>query len=60
MMERPLLLVQLKLTNSLSAIEIQRLRQGLRVRAGLDNIDDVQLDVIVASVEKGKAKVSKR
>lgn len=60
MLERPLLLVQLKLLTPLIPAEIQRLRLGLRTRAGLENIDDVQLEVSVAPVEKSKVKVSKR
>lgn len=59
-LERPLLLVRLKLLTPLSPAEVQRLRLGLRVRAGLENMDDVQLEVSVASVETSKAKVSKR
>jgi uncharacterized hydrophobic protein (TIGR00271 family) len=58
--ERPLLLVQLTLSESLGAAEIQRLRLGLGVRAGLKNADDVQLQVTVSSAATRKAKTPKR
>jgi uncharacterized hydrophobic protein (TIGR00271 family) len=54
--ERPLLLVQLKLTEPLNAAERQRLRLGLSVRAGLQNVDDVLLDVSVSPARIRKAK----
>ena len=56
----PLLLVQLTLPSPLSAAETQRLRQGLRVRAGLQNTDDVQLLVSSAVAKKGKARAAKQ
>ncbi|MCF8155609.1 MAG: TIGR00341 family protein [Rhodoferax sp.] len=60
LVERPLLLVQLKLTQPLSATERQRLRLGLGVRAGLNNADDVELDVTVSSAAVRKTKAAKR
>jgi uncharacterized hydrophobic protein (TIGR00271 family) len=45
--ERPLLLVQLQLPSPLSAPEQERLRLGLRARAGLTALDEVQLLVSV-------------
>lgn len=47
--ERPLLLVQLKLREPLSAGEQERLRLGLRTRAGLADLEDVRLDVSALS-----------
>ena len=60
LVQRPLLLVQLKLVEPLSAAEIQRLRLGLGVRAGLKNVDDVQLEVTVSTAASRKAKAVKR
>ncbi|MCF8209140.1 MAG: DUF389 domain-containing protein [Rhodoferax sp.] len=57
---QPLLLVQLTLPSPLSVAETQRLRQGLRVRAGLQNTDDVQLLVSSAVAKKGKARAAKQ
>lgn len=59
-MERPLLLVQLNLAEPLSAAERQRLRLGLSVRAGLKNVDDVQLEVTVSTAVIRKTKAAKR
>lgn len=50
--EKPLLLVQLRLNQPLGGAEQVRLRQGLRVRAGLAELDDVQLDVAVSATPK--------
>lgn len=47
--ERPLLLVQLQLRNELSADAQERLRLGLRSRAGLADVQDVQLEVSVVA-----------
>jgi len=47
--ERPLLLVQLQLRNELSADAQERLRLGLRSRAGLADLQDVQLEVSVVA-----------
>lgn len=58
--QRPLLLVQLKLPKPLGAPEMQRLRVGLAVRAGLKNADDVRLDVTVASASTSKTRSTKR
>lgn len=52
--ERPMLLVQLKVRSPLSAGEQARLRQGLQVRAGLAELDDVRLDVALASSSNAK------
>ena len=57
---RPLLLVQLHLAKPLGAPEVQRLRVGLAVRAGLKNPDDVRVDVSIASSSTIKAKAGKR
>lgn len=45
--QRPLLLVTLQLRDALSDAEQERLRLGLQTRAGLANLQDVQLDVTV-------------
>lgn len=45
--ERTLLLVQLKLRDALGAAEQERLRLGLRTRAGLTDLEDVRLEVSV-------------
>lgn len=55
---RPLLLVQLRLKEPLSAAEKERLRLGLRTRAGLTDAQDVQLDVSV--VERAKPVAAKK
>ena len=57
--ERPLLLVQLQLSSALSAAEQERLRLGLRTRAGLTDVQDVRLEVSVAAPVK-PATVAKR
>lgn len=49
---RPLLLVQLQLRNALGDDEQERLRQGLRTRAGLADVQDVRLDVLVVAPAK--------
>jgi uncharacterized hydrophobic protein (TIGR00271 family) len=48
--DRPLLLVQLELRSALSADEQERLRLGLRTRAGLADVQDVRLEVSVPPV----------
>jgi len=59
--ERPLLLVQLKLRNELSADAQERLRLGLHTRAGLTDLQDVQLEVsVVAPARPGAAAKKKR
>ncbi len=45
--QRPLLLVTLQLRDALSDAEQERLRLGLQTRAGLADLQDVQLDVTV-------------
>lgn len=60
LVERPLLLVQLKLAEPLSTAERQRLKLGLSVRAGLKNVDDVQLEVTVSTATIRKTKSAKR
>ena len=57
---RPLLLVQLKLAEPLSTDERQRLRLGLSARAGLKNVDDVQLELTVSTTASRKKKVARR
>ena len=49
-LQRPLLLVQLRLDQgqNMSRAEIQRLRQGLQLRAGLAELEDVQVELSVA------------
>lgn len=47
--ERPLLLVKLHLRDALGNAELERLRLGLQTRAGLAELQDVQLDVTVAA-----------
>ncbi len=59
--ERPLLLVQLQLRDGLSAAEQERLRMGLRTRAGLTDLQDVRLEVsAVAPVKPAVAEKKKR
>jgi uncharacterized hydrophobic protein (TIGR00271 family) len=60
LLERPLLLVELRLTEALSEAEKLRLRRGLSVRAGIKNVEDVQLEVAVSPTSIRKAKVAKR
>jgi len=55
--ERPLLLVQLHLRDALGTAEKERLRLGLRTRAGLTDVEDVQIEV---SVVKPALKKKKR
>ncbi len=50
--QRPILVVQLILAKPLSAAEKERLRLGLRVRASLAEIEDIQLDVFTQSNKK--------
>jgi len=47
--QRPLLLVNLQLRDALGKAELERLRLGLQTRAGLADVQDVQLDVTVAA-----------
>jgi hypothetical protein len=58
--ERPLLLVQLQLRDGLSASEQERLRLGLRTRAGLADVQDVRLEVSVVTPVKSAAAQKKR
>jgi len=58
--ERPLLLVQLQLREGLSASEKERLRLGLRTRAGLMDLQDVQLEVSEAAPVKPAAAAQKK
>lgn len=53
--ERTLLLVQLQLRQELSADAQERLRLGLRSRAGLADLQDVQLEVSVVAPAKVRA-----
>jgi hypothetical protein len=59
-LERPILLVQLNLTEPLSTPERQRLRLGLSARAGLKSVDDVQLEVTKSPSPKRGAKAANR
>jgi len=52
-----LLLVQLHLRDALGTAEKERLRLGLRTRAGLTDVEDVQIEV---SVVKPALKKKKR
>jgi len=53
--ERPLVLVQLYLRDALGVAEQERLRLGLRTRAGLTDVQDVRLEVsVVKPVVKKK------
>ena len=58
--DRPILRVDLRLSSALGAAERQRLRLGLRARAGLADIEDVQLEVTIAPAPKTQAKANKR
>jgi len=58
--ERPLLLVQLQLHQALSATEQERLRLGLRARAGLTDVQDVQLLVSVVKPSKKPSALKKK
>lgn len=58
--ERPLLLVQLQLRSGLGAPEQERLRLGLRTRAGLAELEDVRLEVSVPAPTKSAKTVKKR
>lgn len=58
--ERPLLLVQLELNRALSAAEQERLRLGLRTRAGLTDVEDVRLEVSVVAPVKPVAAAKKQ
>jgi hypothetical protein len=53
---RPILLVQIRLKTSISAAEKERLRMGLRERAGMADLDDVRLDILLPSGPKSKQK----
>jgi len=54
--DRALLLVQLQIPTALSAPEQARLRLGLRVRAGLSQLDEVQLQVLVVPAARAAKK----
>ncbi len=56
--DRPLLLVQLQLPSALGAAEQERLRLGLRKRAGLAGLEDVRLEVSVPA--PANKRISKR
>ncbi|NCN97394.1 MAG: DUF389 domain-containing protein [Rhodoferax sp.] len=58
--ERPLLLVQLHLRDALGTAEKERLRLGLRTRAGLTDVQDVQLEVLIAEPVKSVTTKKKR
>lgn len=61
-LDRPLLLVQLQLPTALGAAEQERLRLGLRQRAGLADLEAVRLEVSVAAAANPPAnkRTSKR
>jgi uncharacterized hydrophobic protein (TIGR00271 family) len=59
-LERPILLVQLKLSKPLSLEERERLRLGLGVRARMKNVDDVQLEVTISPTASTKTKNRKQ
>jgi len=59
-LERPLLLVKLELPKPLTQSEIDRVRSGLRVRAGLAALDDVRLEVSIAQSPNHKSRSPKR
>jgi len=54
--DRPLLLVQLELPSALGMAEQERLRLGLRTRAGLSDLQQVRLEVSVAPKAADKQK----
>jgi uncharacterized hydrophobic protein (TIGR00271 family) len=54
--DRALLLVQLQLPSALGASEQERLRLGLRARAGLSQLDEVQLFVSVLPTARSASK----
>jgi uncharacterized hydrophobic protein (TIGR00271 family) len=58
--QRPVLLVQLKLPAPLGADEIQRLRLGLGARAGLADSDDVQVEVLTVAAARKYTKATRR
>lgn len=58
--QHPLLVVQLELTEPLSSTEIERMRLGLRARANLVDIDDIQLDVSTPLIRSRKARAPSR
>ncbi len=49
---RPVLLIQMQLPKALAKDELERLRKGLQVRAGLAQIEDVRLTIMASPVEK--------
>ncbi|NCP82534.1 MAG: hypothetical protein GW826_09515, partial [Rhodoferax sp.] len=54
------LLVQLHLRDALGTAEKERLRLGLRTRAGLTDVQDVQLEVLIAEPVKSVTTKKKR
>lgn len=58
--DQPLLLVQLQLPSELTAPEQERLRLGLRTRAGLAELDDVKLEVDVLPASKPETKKKRK
>lgn len=56
---RSVLLVQIQLPKPINAAEKERLRRGLRVRAGLEFLEDVRLDVWVPPRAKSSQKNSR-
>ena len=53
---RTILLVQIKLKTGISTAEKERLRMGLRERAGMADLEDVRLDILSASSPRSKQK----
>ena len=57
---QPVLLVHLQLPKALGADEVERLRKGLQVRAGLARAEDVRLTIVVAKPVKVARERSRR
>jgi uncharacterized hydrophobic protein (TIGR00271 family) len=57
---RPILVIRMHLPYALGASEIDRLRKGLQVRAGLANIEDVRLTVLTGTSAKAVRGNSRR
>ena len=53
---KPILLAQIRLKTNISAAEKERLRMGLQVRAGMAELDDVRLEILLPSGPKSKQK----